>query len=67
MFTTPERLKGLCPDWRERRLEHGRTCARCLPCPRLQAAIREVVDWHEARRLLSRAQALRAEIGELAA
>lgn len=51
-----------CPDWRERRLEHGRTCPRCNPCPRLQAAIREVCDWREKRLLLSRAEALRAEL-----
>ena len=50
-----------CLDWRERRLEHGRTCKRCNPCPHLQAAIREVCDWREARRLRSRAEALRSE------
>lgn len=46
----------------ERWLEHNRRgCVRCLPCPSVQKAIREVVDWHEARRLLSRAEALRAD------
>jgi hypothetical protein len=49
-----------CPDWRERRLAHGRTCPRCNPCAHLQAAIREVCDWRAARLLLSRAEALRA-------
>jgi hypothetical protein len=49
-----------CTDWRQRRLEHGASCPRCNPCPHLQAAIREVVDWREARGLLSRAEALRA-------
>ena len=50
-----------CRDWRERRLEHGRTCPRCNPCAHLKTAIREVGEWREARILLSRAQALRAE------
>ena len=35
-----------------------------MPCPRLQAAIAEVVDWLEARVLLSRAEALRREVEE---
>jgi hypothetical protein len=56
-----------CPDWRDRRLEHGRTCRRCTPCPHLQAAIHEVVDWREARILLSQAEALRIEQRERAA
>ena len=44
----------------DRFLEHNRRgCARCLPCPHLQAAIREVCDWRDARLLLSKAQALR--------
>ena len=41
-------------------LTEHRDCSRCNPCPRLQAAVREVVGWREARILLSRAQALRA-------
>jgi hypothetical protein len=45
---------------RERFTEHFRSCPRCNPCPHLQAAIREVCDWREARMLLSRAEALRA-------
>ena len=46
---------------REQWLEHNRVgCARCLPCSQLQAAIREVIEWREARMLLSRAEALRA-------
>jgi hypothetical protein len=49
-----------CP-WRRRFLEEHRNCVRCLPCPHLQAAIREVVDWFEARRLLTRAEELRRE------
>ena len=41
-------------------LEHNRGgCLRCSPCPHLQRAITVVVDWVEARKLLSRAQALR--------
>ena len=41
-------------------LEHNRQgCVRCLPCPHLQVAIREVLEWREARHLLSRAEALR--------
>lgn len=45
-----------------RLLEHNRRgCARCLPCPYLQAAIAEVLEWREARILLSRAQALRLD------
>jgi hypothetical protein len=43
-------------------LEHDTSRCSCLPCPHLQAAVREVVDWREARALLSRAQALRAEL-----
>ena len=39
--------------------KHRRTC-RLAPCPHLHDAIREVVDWREARILLSRAEALRA-------
>ena len=49
-----------CRDWNLRRRWHGRTCRRCRPCPHLQAAIAEVVDWREARLLLSTAEALRA-------
>jgi hypothetical protein len=44
--------------------EHRERCRICLsgerPCPHLQAAIREVVEWREARLLLSRAEGLRA-------
>jgi hypothetical protein len=55
--------------------EHRRQCQRCtrrgesgsLPCPHLQAAIAEVVEWRDARLLLSRAEALRREIQERAA
>lgn len=50
---------GTC-ERHDRFLEHNRRgCARCLPCRALQAAIREVCDWREARILLSSAQALR--------
>jgi hypothetical protein len=52
---------------REQLREHFRSCPRCLPCPSLQAAIREVVDWREIRLLRSRAEALRAELEERAA
>lgn len=40
--------------------EHGATCSRCNPCPHLQVAICEVVDWREARRLRSKAAVLRS-------
>jgi hypothetical protein len=32
---------------------HGDGCTGCNPCPHLQAAIREVTDWLQARQLLS--------------
>ena len=49
-------------------LEHNRRgCKRCVPCASLRAAIAEVLDWREARALLSRAQALRAQIEARAA
>jgi hypothetical protein len=53
--------------------EHRQRCRACqpdppprapYPCPHLQAAIREVCDWREARILLSRAEALRREFQE---
>lgn len=34
-------------------------CASPEPCPHVQAAVREVCDWHHARTLLSRAEHLR--------
>jgi hypothetical protein len=40
--------------------KHRRTC-QLEPCPHLQAAIREVCDWREARALRSKAEALRTE------
>jgi hypothetical protein len=55
-----------CPDWRERRLEHGEARPGCNACPHLRRAIAEVVDWRDARRLLSRAEALRAELEHVA-
>ena len=43
--------------------EHRKRCGICLAgheaCPHLKAAIAVVLDWREARVLLSRAQALR--------
>lgn len=42
---------------------HGPTCD-LDPCPHLQEAIREVLDWRQARMLLSHAQALRAQLEE---
>jgi hypothetical protein len=36
------------------------TCLRCNPCPHLTGAINEVAEWFEARKLRSRAEALRA-------
>jgi hypothetical protein len=47
--------------------EHFRSCPRCLPCQHLQKAVAEVVEWREARILLSRAEALRANLEERAA
>ena len=52
---------------RRRFLDEHRDCPRCLPCPDLKRAISEVVDWRTARQLLSRAEALRAELGRLPA
>jgi hypothetical protein len=49
-----------CPQ-RRRFLDEHRDCVRCLPCPHLQRAIAEVVEWRDARMLLSRAEALRVE------
>jgi hypothetical protein len=49
-----------CEDWRKGRVEHGRTCKRCNPCPHLQLAIAAVCVWRDARHLLSRAESLRA-------
>ena len=42
-------------------LHHDKARCSCLPCPHVVAAVREVVDWHEARPLLSHAEALRAQ------
>ena len=59
---------GLPCERHEQFLDHNRRgCPRCLPCPHLQAAIAEVLEWREARILLSRAEALRAEAEERAA
>ena len=55
-----------CP-WRHRFLEEHHDCLRCSPCPHLEAAIAEVLEWREARILLSRAEVLRAETDERAA
>lgn len=43
-------------------LEHDTSRCSCLPCPHLRQAIAEVLEWREARALLSRAEALRAEL-----
>ena len=40
--------------------KHRHTC-RLRPCPHLHDAIREVVDWRQARILLSNAQAFRLD------
>jgi hypothetical protein len=47
--------------------EHRHACRACvpnamLPCPHVQRAIAVVVDWRDARWLLSRAEALRARV-----
>ena len=45
--------------------EHRTLCPTCVraiePCPAVQRAIAEVLDWRQARILLSRAEALRAD------
>jgi hypothetical protein len=45
-------------------LKHKPRCASCAagypPCPHVRTAIEVVVEWREARALLSRAQHLRA-------
>jgi hypothetical protein len=46
---------ALCDCWHT----HRRSC-RLDPCPHLIEAIAEVVDWREARMLLTRAEELRA-------
>jgi hypothetical protein len=48
-------------------IAHGATCKRCRPCPVLQRAVAVVLDWRQARDLLSRAEALRREQDQLAA
>ena len=50
----------VCPE-RRRFLDEHHDCVRCLPCPSLQRAIAEVIDWRELRALRSRAEYLRAE------
>ena len=40
-------------------LEHDKANCNCLPCPHVVEAVRQVVDWHEARQVLSHSQALR--------
>jgi hypothetical protein len=47
-------------EHRRQFLDHDTTRCSCVPCPHLQAAIREVCDWRQQRRLLSHAQALRS-------
>jgi hypothetical protein len=50
-----------CPQKDALREHNRRRCACCLPCPHLQRAIAEVLEWREARILLSRAQPLRLD------
>jgi hypothetical protein len=52
---------GLPCDRKREFVDHGDDCKRCNPCPYLRRAIGAVVDWREARALLSRAEYLRAE------
>ena len=56
--------------------EHRKLCRACrpdpdpdapYPCPSLMRAVGEVVDWRDARALLSRAEALRTQLEERAA
>ena len=49
-------LWALCDGW-----HHHRDTCRLEPCPHLIEAIAEVVDWRQARKLLSEAQALRLD------
>ena len=56
-----------CPGRRAAFVAHGETCRRCNSCPALRAAIEVVMEWREARALLSRAEHLRAERNEVAA
>lgn len=43
-------------------VKHGQECPRCNPCPHLREATDVVSSWLEARVLLSRAEALRAQL-----
>ncbi len=49
-----------CPR-RRQFIAHGANCPRCNPCPHVRNAIETVLEWREARELLSRAEWLRAE------
>lgn len=49
-----------CPR-RRAFLEHADTCPLCSSCSALRSAIDAVLEWQEARELLSRAEWLRAE------
>ena len=42
-------------------LSHGDGCKKCNPCPHVKKAIAAVLDWRQARELLSRAEELRLE------
>lgn len=42
-------------------IAHADGCVQCTPCPHIKEAIAAVLDWREARILLSRAHHLRAE------
>jgi hypothetical protein len=54
---------GTACEERDRLREHNKTCPACSgPCPHLRAAIAEVLEWREARALLSKAEHLRAEL-----
>jgi hypothetical protein len=48
-------------------LEHDTSRCSCLPCPHLQKAVAEVLEWREGRTLVSRAELLRAYQDELTA
>ena len=49
---------GICPERRWFLEEHD-GCVRCNPCPHLKRAITEIIDWRDARVLLSHAEGLR--------
>jgi len=65
-WTTADAAESDCLIWAlvDGYFEHREKCAQCagpLPCEHVGRAIDEVISWHRARALLSRAQELRIE------